>query len=106
MGDDGLIGEVRQIMMETSSLARASGVRLPDDIVEISIRRAQDFPPTAKTSFQRDFERPDKLDERDLFGGAMIRMADKLNLDVPGTRAVIAALARKKPAQRNPADRA
>lgn len=103
--DDALRGDVRAIMMEASSLARASGVRLPDDIVEKSLLKAQDFPPAAKTSFQRDFERPDKLDERDLFGGAMIRMADRLNIDVPGTRAVVAVLTKNKPAQRNPAGR-
>ena len=95
--DDGLRGNVQTIMMEASALARASGVPLPDDIVEKSLLKARDFPPTAKTSFQRDFERPDKLDERDLFGGAMIRMADRLNIEVPGTKAVFAVLATKKP---------
>jgi len=99
--DGGLRGDVRAIMMEASALARASGVRLPDDIVETSLLKAQDFPPAAKTSFQRDFERPDKLDERDLFGGAMIRMADRLNIDVPVTRVVVAVLAKRKPAQQN-----
>lgn len=97
--DDRLREEVRAVMMESSNLARASGVRLPDDIVEKSLLRAHDFPAAAKTSFQRDFERPDRLDERDLFGGAMIRMADRLNIDVPRTRVVVEVLAKKKPAQ-------
>lgn len=97
--DDQLRGDVRAIMMEARALARASGVRLPEDIVEQSLLKARDFPPTAKTSFQRDYERQDKPDERDLFGGAMLRMADKLNVEVPGTRAVFAVLAKKKPAQ-------
>lgn len=97
--DDGLRGDVRAIMMEASALARASGVRLPEDIVEQSLLKARDFPPAAKTSFQRDYERQDKPDERDLFGGAMLRMADRLNVEVPGTRAVCAVLAKKKPAR-------
>jgi 2-dehydropantoate 2-reductase len=103
--DAGLKGDVRTIMIEASALAKASGVRLPDDIIEVSLLKAQDFPPATKTSFQRDFERQDKLDERDLFGGTMIRMADRLNVAVPGTRAVFAVLARKKPAQPNVAGR-
>lgn len=96
--DDALRADVRAIMMEVSALAKASGVRLADDIVEQSLLRARDFPPAARTSFQRDYERQDKLDERDLFGGAMLRMADKLNIDVPRTRAIFAVLAKNKPA--------
>lgn len=97
--DEGLRREVRAIMMEASALAWAAGVRLPDDIVEKSLLKARDFPPSAKTSFQRDYERRDKFDERDLFGGAMLRMAQRLNVEVPETRAVFAVLEKKKPAQ-------
>ncbi len=97
--DPGLLAEVRGIMTEASALARASGVRLPDDIVEKSLLKARDFPSTAKTSFQRDFERPDRLDERDLFGGAMLRLAERLSIEVPATRAVFAELIKRKPVQ-------
>jgi len=99
LADAELKGEVRAIMMEASAVAKASGVRLPDDIVEVSLLKARDFPAAAKASFQRDFERQDKLDERDLFGGAMIRLAERMNVLLPGTRAVCAILAKKKPAQ-------
>lgn len=101
LADDGLSGDVRAIMTEANALARASGVRLPEDTVDQSLSKAKDFPPEAKTSFQRDFELPDKLDERDLFGGAMIRIAESLNIAVPRTREVVDILARRKPAQRN-----
>ena len=96
--------EVRSIMVEASAVAKASGVCLPDDIVEVSLLKAHDFPAAAKTSFQRDFERQDKLDERDLFGGAMIRLAERINVLVPGTRTVCAILAKKKPARPNAVD--
>lgn len=102
--DSGLRENVRIIMREASALAQASGVRLADDIVEQSLWRARDFPPAAKTSFQRDYERPDKLDERDLFAGALLRMADKLNIAVPATRAVFAILAKNKPVPWNATD--
>ncbi len=97
--------EVRGMMMEASALATTSGVRLPDDIVEVSLRKAQDFPPAAKTSFQRDFERRDKPDERNLFGGAILRLADRLHVPVPRTRSVVAVLEKLKPAQPNSAVR-
>ena len=103
LADAELKADVRTIMMEASALAKASGVRLPDDIVEVSLLKAHDFPAAAKTSFQRDFERQDKLDERDLFGGAMIRLAERMNVVVPGTRAVCAILAKKKPVRPNAA---
>jgi 2-dehydropantoate 2-reductase len=105
LDDAELKAEVGAMMMEASALAKASGVRLPHDIVEVSLLKAQDFPPAAKTSFQRDFERQDKPDERDLFGGAIIRIADRMNVPVPRTRAVFAGLAKKKPAQPNAAGR-
>ena len=99
LADAELKGEVRTIMMEAGAVAKASGVHLPDDIVDVSLLKAHEFPAAAKTSFQRDFERSDKPDERDLFGGAMIRLAERTNVRVPVTRAVCAILAKKKPAR-------
>ncbi len=95
--DDKLRSDVRRIMSEAAALASASGVRLPDNIIDVSLLKAHDFPPATKTSFQRDFERPDKPDERDLFAGAMIRIADRLGVEVPQTREVFAVLAKTKP---------
>ena len=90
--------EVQAIMVEAVSLAKGSGVSLPDDMVEASFAKARGFPYEAKTSFQRDFERFDKNDERDLFAGAMIRIAGDLGIAVPRTRAVSSILELKKPA--------
>src|SRR5262249_23113731 len=55
------------------------------------------FPHGARTSFQRDFENPDKQDERDLFAGAMIRMAEQLGMELPETREVASVLEKRKP---------
>jgi len=97
--DDLLRSHAQMIMMEAVSLAKGSGVSLPEDIAEASLLKARSFPFEAKTSFQRDFERLDKNDERDLFAGSMIRMADKLGIDVPRTRVISTMLAKRKPTQ-------
>jgi 2-dehydropantoate 2-reductase len=97
--NDGLRNEVQTIMLEVISLAKRLGVSLPDDIVEASMSKARGFPYEAKTSFQRDYERMDKKDERDLFAGAILRMADELDADTPRTKVVASILERKKPAE-------
>lgn len=95
--DEGLKREVRAIMAEAEAVARAAAVGLPEDIVEMSLRKALDFPPEAKTSFQRDFERLDKADERDLLGGTLIRLGKQWRVEMPQTRAVMDLLERRKP---------
>jgi 2-dehydropantoate 2-reductase len=95
---EGLRSEVQAIMVEAVSLAKGSGVSLPEDVVDASFAKVRGFPYEAKTSFQRDFERFGKNDERDLFAGAMIRIAGKLGIAVPRTRAVSTILEQKKPA--------
>jgi len=42
----------------------------------------------AKTSFQRDFEQTGKADERDLFGGTILRLGQSLGVEVPFTQKV------------------
>lgn len=97
LGDAILSQEIRAIMKETVSLATASAVSLPTDMVEIAFSKARSFPFEAKTSFQRDFERMDKRDERDLFAGTVMRMGDALGVEVPTTRMLADILASRKP---------
>jgi 2-dehydropantoate 2-reductase len=97
--DELLKSDAQRIMMEAIALAKGSGVSLPVDIVESSMLKARSFPFAAKTSFQRDFERMDKNDERDLFAGAMMRMADKMHIEIPRTRELSAVVAKRKPVQ-------
>lgn len=73
----------RSVMEEVVSLARARGVALPATIVETTYRKGNDFPPETKTSFQRDVEQADKADERDLFGGTVLRMGAALGVATP-----------------------
>ena len=95
--DGPLRGDVERVVMEAIALARGSGVPLPDDIAESSLSKARSFPFGTKTSFQRDFERSDRKDERDLFAGSMVRIADRLGIAVPKTRELATVLAERKP---------
>jgi len=83
---------VLSIMKEIVALARREGIALRKAIVEDSFNKGCDFPYETKTSLQRDFERADKLDERDLFGGTILRLAKSLGVDVPITSSVYGRL--------------
>jgi 2-dehydropantoate 2-reductase len=97
LANDKLRSDAQAIMMEAISLAEGTGVRLPERIAEESLLKARSFPYEAKTSFQRDYERVDRNDERDLFAGSMIRIAGELGIAVPVTREVSSLLEKRKP---------
>jgi len=97
--DNRLRSDAQTIVMEAISLAKGSGISLPENIAETSLVKARSFPFEARTSFQRDFELMGKNDERDLFAGAMIRMSEKLGIDVPRTKEVSTMLEKRKPAR-------
>jgi 2-dehydropantoate 2-reductase len=83
---DELSSMVRAVMREILALSKAKGIQLPASIVEDSYRKGADFPSNTKTSFQRDFEAPDRSDERDLFGGGIIRLGVQLEIATPHVR--------------------
>jgi 2-dehydropantoate 2-reductase len=89
--------DVQSIMSEVVSVAKESGVSLPDDIVDASLMKGRGFPHDAKTSFQRDYECLDKRDERDMFAGALIRIAGEFGIEVPTIRSVATVLEHRKP---------
>jgi 2-dehydropantoate 2-reductase len=96
--EDSLRSAAQEIIKEAIDLARGCGVHLPEDSAEAALFKARSFPYGAKTSFQRDFERADERDERDLFAGAMIRMAAERGLAIPKTIEIAALLEKQKPA--------
>ena len=87
---------VRSIMKEILLLSAAKGIELPAEIMEDSYREGNAFPPDAKTSFQRDFERQDRPDERDLFGGTIIRLGSELGIPTPSTQELHALICQRK----------
>lgn len=92
-----LSGYVRSIMGEIAALSEKKGIGLAGTIVGDTFGRGRDFPYETKTSFQRDFERMDKPDERDLFGGTIIRLGEAAGVDTPATRQLHELLNRRKP---------
>ncbi|WP_310605280.1 ketopantoate reductase family protein [Anaerosporobacter sp.] len=76
------------IMKEIESISKAENIRLPDNIVDFSYQMAKNFPYEAKTSFQRDYELKDKLDERELFGQTIIDLGVKHGIDTTVAKSV------------------
>ncbi|HTY63523.1 MAG TPA: 2-dehydropantoate 2-reductase [Acidobacteriota bacterium] len=85
------------VMEEITALGRSKGVELPDDIVAVNCRRARTFAYKTKTSFQRDFERADRPDERDILTGTILRLGVELGVDTPVSRKLAEILEQKKP---------
>lgn len=77
---------VKNIMQEIELIATALKIGLPSDIVETSFTKANQFPFETKTSFQRDAETKGRKSEWDLFGGAVLRYADRFNIPAKSTK--------------------
>lgn len=71
------------VMNEVVSVGKANKVEFRESIVGETIQKAQNFPGETKTSFQRDYEKGKEKNEGDIFGGTLIRMAKKYNINVP-----------------------
>ena len=76
------------IMREIQTITKALNIPLAADIVDTSFNKAKQFPFETKTSFQRDFESKGNINERDLFGGTLIRFSEELNIPTPNTKSV------------------
>ncbi len=87
-----VLESARRIMREITSIAHKKGVNLPENIVDVSIEKAKNFPYEVKTSFQRDVETKGKRNEGDLFGGTVIRLGESLGIETPETRSVYASI--------------
>jgi len=96
MQSEDLSGVVRGIMKEIVEIAEKRGVSLSEAIIEESYDAGAQFPFETKTSFQRDFEKVDKPDERDLFGGAIIRLGKEAGVATPVTESVYETIQRLK----------
>jgi len=88
---------VESIMNEVYAIASRQGVRLPEHAVSESLRKGYAFPYETKTSFQRDVEKADKRDERDLFGGTILRLGSLSGIPTPATLEVSNVLNVRKP---------
>jgi 2-dehydropantoate 2-reductase len=79
---------VSGIMQEIYAVSVKKNIGLPANIVEMSMQKAANFPPDARTSFQRDIESGSRFNEGDLFGGTILREGKALGVATPVTEAV------------------
>lgn len=75
-------------MEEIALVAAAKGVTLASDCVKQTMAFAASFPPGATSSLQRDME-AGRASEFDSLTGAVIRLADALDMEVPVHRAIL-----------------
>ncbi|MCX5817046.1 MAG: 2-dehydropantoate 2-reductase [Proteobacteria bacterium] len=88
---------VLSVMNEIVALSRKIGIVLPETIIMDSYQKGRNFPYETKTSFQRDFECMNKPDERDLFGGTILRLGKRLEIETPVTHELWEVLNHRKP---------
>jgi 2-dehydropantoate 2-reductase len=88
---------LQSVMEEIAALGRSKGIDLPEDIVATNFRRARTFAYKTKTSFQRDFERADRPDERDILTGTILRLGKQLGIETPVSHELAEILERRKP---------
>jgi len=62
---------VQGIIREIICIAEKKGVRLPENIGEMSMNKASNFPYAARTSYQRDLALWPKPNEENLYGGTI-----------------------------------
>ena len=92
MEDDESKAMVQSIMMEIRAIAQSKGIRLPENIIEASINKANNFPFDTKTSYQRDVETKGRVNEGDIYGGTIIRMGEALGISTPATKTIYAQI--------------
>ena len=89
--DDMLKGKTLEIMREIVRVGHKEGVLLTEENVSEALEKAKAFPYETKTSFQRDYEKGGR-DERELFGGTMLKLADDYQMALPTIKQVYSLL--------------
>ena len=92
LDDASLREEVIQIMKEICSIASKRDIRLPDGIVDLSLKKAATFPRDTRTSLQRDIHQKKGKSELELFGGTIIDLGKRLDVPTPVTLKLYRAL--------------
>jgi 2-dehydropantoate 2-reductase len=96
MNTEELSRQVKDIMKEILQITDKKQIKLPSTIIEDSYNKGNKFPFETKTSFQRDYEIKDKKDERDLFGGTVIKMGKYCGVKTEATEKVYALIQSNK----------
>jgi 2-dehydropantoate 2-reductase len=80
--------EAIAIMNEIHSIALRRNIRLPDGIIDLSLKKAGMFPRNTETSLQRDIHQKKGKSELELFGGTIIKLGKKLGIPTPTTQEI------------------
>ena len=80
--------EVIAIMNEIYSIALKKNIRLPDAVIDLSLKKAGMFPRNTQTSLQRDIHQKKGKSELGLFGGTIIDLGEKLGIPTPTTKKI------------------
>ena len=86
--------EVVGIMNEVRAIALKKNIRLPDGIVDLSLKKAAMFPRDTQTSLQRDIRQKKGRSELELFGGTIIDLGEKMDIPTPATEKICRELER------------
>jgi 2-dehydropantoate 2-reductase len=86
---------IRGIMNEIAAIANRKKIALPENIIADSMAKGEHFPFNTKTSYQRDVEQPERDNEGDLFGGAILRQGRALGIPTPVTESVYSKITNK-----------
>ncbi len=82
---------LKQLMTETMSVGRASGVTMPDDYVEGRMAFLDTVPEAVKASMAHDLDRGNRL-ELDWLSGKVVELARESGVPVPANQAVYTLL--------------
>jgi 2-dehydropantoate 2-reductase len=81
----------RTVMQEVHTIARAKGIRVPDDYIDRQMAFAAAAPPTVKASQLNDLEAGNRL-ELDWLAGKVVALGRELSIPTPANEAVYAVL--------------
>jgi len=80
--------QVLSIMNEVYSIALKRNIRLPDGIVDLSLKKAGMFPRDTQTSLQRDIRQKKGRSELGLFGGTITDLGKELRIPTRTTEKI------------------
>ncbi len=86
--DSSLKKEVIAVMNEINSIALKKKIRLPGEMVDLSLKKATMFPPGTQTSLQRDISQKKGRSELELFGGTILHLGKELGIPTPTTKRI------------------
>lgn len=85
------LGLLRDALAEAEAVARAMGIKIPDELSTALVQRTQGMAPQLKPSLLEDLEHGRRL-EVDWLAGAVVRLGEKAGVPTPVNRVIHAAL--------------